>query len=542
MNASTTAGISEQAKIVSVVEMQQIERAADAAGHSFAAMMEQAGAATANHLLRNSGVSRPSVVVLAGPGNNGGDGLVCARHLHEQGSAVRVYLWKRRVDPEYDTDQHFAALTKLGVECAHNADDSELHLLRTWLSEADVVVDALLGTGANRPIDGQLAALLNVVAERRRNRWLFVVAVDCPSGLNCDSGVVDPNTLAADMTVTFAYAKHGHYRFPGADVVGRVCVADIGIPPVLSPCADLRTFVLSAQVARSWLPARPHVSHKGSFGKLMAVTGSVNYPGATLLACSAALRTGAGLVTGAVAEPVWAVVAGQVREATWLPLPSIDGAISAQAAASLLTTLVGYDALLLGCGLTQQPATVHFVEQFLSAGPLPPTLIDADGLNCLAQISDWPRLLPERSVLTPHPAEMARLCRMPVAQVLAERWELARAKAQEWNTVVLLKGPFTVIAAPDGWLAVLPVATAALASAGTGDVLAGAIASLLAQGALPFAAACLGAWIHGMAGQACEREIGLSGAVASDVVERLPLMMTELRREATGRRFAREAT
>jgi hydroxyethylthiazole kinase-like uncharacterized protein yjeF len=538
MDAPTTADISEQAKIVSVAEMQHLERAADAAGHSFAAMMERAGAATADHTLRAWGLSLPSVVVLAGPGNNGGDGLVCARCLHERGVAVRVYLWKRRVDPEHDTGQLFAALAELGVECGDSDGDSEFHLLRAWLSDADVVVDALLGTGANRPIGGQLAALLNVVAECRRSRRLFVVAVDCPSGLNCDSGAVDPNTLTADMTVTFAYAKHGHYRFPGADAVGELCVADIGIPPVLAPGADLRTFVLSAQVVRPWLPARPHVSHKGSFGKLMAVTGSINYPGATLLACSAAARTGAGLVTGAVAEPVWAVVAGQMREPTWLPLPSTEGAIDPAAAALVRAQASGYDALLLGCGLTQQPATVRFVEQLLSAGPLPATLIDADGLNCLAQIADWPRWLPKHSVLTPHPAEMARLCRLPVAQVLAERWELARAKAQEWNAVVLLKGPYTVIAAPSGWLAVLPVATPALASAGTGDVLAGAIASLLAQGAPAFAAACLGAWIHGMAGLACEQKIGLAGAVASDVVDRLPAIMTDLRRDGASQRFA----
>ncbi len=407
-----------------------------------------------------------------------------------------------------------------------------VHQLGHWLINASLVVDALLGTGSNRPIDQPLAALLDLVRSRQAAQpSCQLVAVDCPSGLNCDSGAADPNTLAADLTVTFAHAKVGHYQFPGARLSGELIVVDIGIPPQLS--AGLKTFLLDAAMVRPWLPLRPTVSHKGSFGKLMAVVGCVQYPGAAYLSCAAAGRVGTGLITGAVAQPVWSVIATRLAEPTWLPLPTgtgVESGVIDEAAAQLVAeALVGYDALLLGCGLGQKPTTQRFVQTLLNNKTLPPTVIDADGLNCLAQMADWPRLLPSQAVLTPHLAELARLCNLTVAEVATNRWALARQKAAEWQTVLLVKGPYTVIAEPDGQLAVLPVATAALATAGTGDVLAGTIAGLLAQGVAPFAAACLGAWLHGQAGLRCAQEIGVAGTIASDLLTHLPGEITTLR-------------
>ncbi len=520
--------ISPDARIVTVAEMQAIERSADAAGHSYAAMMERAGAAVAAEILARHAPLLPRPLLLVGPGNNGGDGLVCARHLKEAGADVRVLLWKRRTDAGGDYEQHYAKALRLGVEFASAEEDPGFARLRAWLGEADVVVDALLGTGANRPIEGTLAGLLDAVRAarpaQREPPLLRFVAVDCPSGLDCDSGAADPHSLPADLTVTFAHAKAGHYRFPGAALCGTLLVADIGIPPAQSE--SVRTFVLTREAVRAWLPARPAASHKGTFGKLMAAAGSVNYPGAASLCLGAAGRVGAGLVTGAVPESIWPVVAAQRPEPTWLPLPAQEGALEAAAAPRLLRALAGYDALLLGCGLTQTPQTVAFVQTLFTEArasqELPPTLIDADGLNCLAQIDGWPALLPAHTVLTPHPAELARLVRRPPAEVTAAHWEVARAAAQTWQAVVLAKGPYTVIAAPAGDLAVLPVATPALATAGTGDVLSGALAGLLAQGLDPFRAACAAAWLHGQAGLLCAAEIGNAGVVAGDLLARLP--------------------
>lgn len=517
--------------VVTVAEMKGLEAAADGAGHSYAAMMELAGRGAAQSILGRY-PQLAWVIVLAGPGNNGGDGLVCARYLHQAGMAVRLYLWKRHTDDAQDDQQQYAQLQALGVSTAHANDDADFAILRTWLRESSLVVDALLGTGNNRPIVGDLAALLGCVRAAQTESAFPIVAVDCVSGLNCDTGAVDPAAVAADLTVTFAYAKWGHYQFPGAEVSGELQVIDIGIAPDFA--ANVQTFLLTEALMRRWLPERPNNSHKGSYGKVMAAVGSVNYPGAALLSCTAISRTGAGLVTGAVAKPVWPVVAGRLAEATWLPLPTgvdeEDGVIAGKAAPLVVDALAGYTVLLLGCGLGQKPATQAFVHDLLAGLPsLKGVVIDADGLNCLAKLAQWPTLLPQNAVLTPHAAELGRLCGLPVADIVAQRWQLAQQKAKEWGVVVLAKGPYTVIADPDGALAVLPIATAALATAGTGDVLAGTIAGLLAQGLDPFRAACVGAWLHGAAGLRCAEAMGTTGVLASDLLPHLPHLIHGLR-------------
>lgn len=517
-------------KIVTVAEMQALERMANEHGHSFAAMMDQAGEAVAREIVTRTAPAHPRILVLVGPGNNGGDGLVCAHTLHGMGLPVRVYLWQRRTQPDADFEVHYAKTITAGIEAAHVDADSGLDLLSAWLAESDVLVDALLGTGSNRAITGTLAALLDQVRSRMQVHPLLVCAVDCPSGLNCDSGQVDPHTLAADFTVTFAHAKQGLYKFPGAAIAGEVVVAGIGIDPSFAD--GVRTFVLTRDAVRSSLPPRNRLSHKGSFGKVMVAAGSTHYPGAAALATGAAGRVGAGLVTGAVADVIWPLVASQRLEPTWLPLPHEDGALASAASPLLREGLRGYDALVVGCGLSQRPATVRFMEDLLREPGLPPTLFDADGLNCLAQIAEWPRLLPPSSILTPHPAELARLTGNEVGEVVSSRWEIARECAARWNVVVLAKGPYTVIAAPDGRLAVLPVATPSLATAGTGDVLSGTIGGLMAQGLDAFAAGCVGAWAHGAAGLLCEREIGLAGVIASDLLPRLPAVLKLLREDA----------
>jgi ADP-dependent NAD(P)H-hydrate dehydratase / NAD(P)H-hydrate epimerase len=517
-------------RIVTVAAMQALERAADAGGHSYAAMMEQAGTTVAQEILARHAPLLPRPLVLVGPGNNGGDGLVCARVLAEAGAPVRVYLWQRRTEPDHDYEGHYAGALRAGAEAAHADADLGLATLRAWLAEADLVVDALLGTGANRPIEGMLAALLDTVrADLDVRPFVRVAAVDCASGLNCDTGALDPHSLAAAYTVTFAYAKEGHYKFPGAAASGTLIVRDIGIDPALiEPIQPAPTFALTAENVRGWLPQRPRASHKGTFGKVIGAVGSLRYPGAATLSLGAAGRVGAGLVTGAVPEPVLPIAAMRLAEPTWLPLSHAGGALDTEAATPVRAAIGDYNALLLGCGLGHTQATTAFVRALLGGGGLPATLIDADGLNCLAGMDGWHALLPEQCVLTPHPAEFARLLGVPAAEAVARRWELAREAAARWKCVLLVKGPYTVIAAPDGTLAVLPVATPALATAGTGDVLSGTIAGLLAQGVEPFAAACAGAWVHGEAGLLCEEEIGPVGPVAGDLLERLPRVLRRL--------------
>ncbi len=527
--------------LIDVAAMRRLEQQADAAGHSYAAMMEAAGQAVARHLLERCGTA--PALLLCGPGNNGGDGLVCARHLHDAGAPVRVLLCGRPAAPAPGADPHLERLHARGIQIA--TFDAASPLAARWLEEAAVWVDALLGTGVNRPIEGDFAALLQTVrataqSRSQKKRPAFTVAVDCPSGLHCDSGAADPLTPSASLTVTFAFAKPGHYRFPGAAHCGEISVAAIGIPAALLDevtQAPQRTFVLDAEMLSACLPQRSNNSHKGSFGKLMVAAGSVLYPGAVALACRAGGRVGAGLVTGALPRPVWPVAASRLMEPTWQPLPARDGALDAPGAPRLLAALEGYTALVVGCGLSPRPGVRAFLDALLNGAgegrPLPPTLIDADGLNALAQSAGWPARLraaaPRGALLTPHAAELGRLLNLPVAEVTARRWELARQAAAEWGVYLLAKGPYTVIAAPDGALAVLPIATPALATAGTGDVLAGAIGGLLAQGLPLWEAACLGAWLHGQAGLLAAAEIGLAGVVAGDVAERLPAVLRTLR-------------
>ena len=311
-------------------------------------------------------------------------------------------------------------------------------------------------------------------------------------------------------------------------------MVDIGIDPAISDQilqADGEIFLLDADTVRPLLPARSDDSHKGSFGKLMVAAGCENYPGAAFLSLSAGGRAGAGLLTGAVVRSIAASLTAAFAEPTWVLLPETEGALCGDSVAPLIEKLAGYSALLVGCGLNQTEGTRDFMRELLQhKDELPLTLIDADGLNNLAQLDDWPRLLPKQAVLTPHPAEFSRLLGIDVREATAQRWSLARAKAREWNAVLLVKGPYTVIASPEGHMAVLPVATSALATAGTGDVLSGTIAGLLAQEKVePFAAACLGAWLHGEAGKLCAAEIGADGSLASDLLVRLPRVIQALR-------------
>jgi len=553
-------------KLVTTDEMRHLEEATDAAGVSYAQMMESAGRAVALACQEALHVPGRPILVLVGPGNNGGDGLVAARYLAQAGVAVTCYIWKRDVEQ----DSNFARVMDLGLPVIWSEEDEGWEELRRRAHEADVIIDALLGTGVDRPIGGSLQQLLEavgkIVQQRKEGQreelstpslpsrapcpslLPLIVAVDVPSGVHCDTGAVDPATIPADLTITLGCAKIGELRFPAAEVVGRLVVADIGIPPEL--LQSLKVELATGQAVSRLLPRRPLNAHKGTFGKALLVVGSVNYTGAAYLAGTAATRVGTGLVTLALAGPLHAVIASKLTEATYLILPHELGVIAPDAARVVGKKVGDYDALLLGPGLTKEEPTIVFVRRFLGlrdAGrpgrigfrtteepqervQLPPLVIDADGLNILAQTEGWIERLPQGSVLTPHPGELSRLLRRPIGEINDRRIEATRECAREWKQVVVLKGAFTVVASPDGRTVVQPFANPGLASAGTGDVLAGAIVGLRAQGLLPFEAAVAGCYLHGLAGQMAEEELGEAGMVASDLLPRLPLAIQWLRK------------
>jgi len=536
-------------KVVTVDEMRRIEAASDAAGHSYTAMMERAGRAVAEAIIAQQNVQDRHILVLVGPGNNGGDGLVAARYLAEAGARVACYLLRPR-DPTQD--ENFRLVAEQGLEVTLAEEDKEWEMLQHLADKADVVMDALLGTGVRLPLRGRLADMLSLVRRTLAARGQaplqsltplvadvspappspglmqktpFVVAVDGPSGLDYDSGALDEAALSADLTVTFAYPKVGHFRFPGAGALGALVVADIGTDPTLADDVALE-IITPGRVAR-WLPPRPLDAHKGTFGRALIVAGSANYTGAAYLAAAAATRAGAGLVTLALPAAIHTAVASRLAEATYLPLPcEQEGGVSTIEATQAVTEqLAGYDALLVGPGLGQAGPTVIFVKSLLNEieerGFGTPLVMDADGLNILAKMEDWPRRLPAESVLTPHPGEMARLMRCTIGEVQADRVAVAQSQAAAWNQVVVLKGAHTVVAAPSGRTAILPFANPGLATGGTGDVLAGAIVALRAQGLGTFEAATAGGYLHGLAGELARVAHGAAGMVAGDVLARL---------------------
>jgi len=379
----------------------------------------------------------------------------------------------------------------------------------------------------------------------------MVVAVDCPSGLDCDSGQLAKEVLACDLTVTLAAVKSGLINFPGAEAVGKLVVADIGIPDDQKEIARINLELATRETVRGWLPDRPKDAHKGTFGRALIVAGSINFPGAAVLAGLGAYRVGAGLVTLAVPAPIQQMLVPQLPEATWVILPHELGVIAEGAAAVLEGELEQTQAMLLGPGFGQDPSTEAFLQELLGAEAglargqigfthsrdrkevqtlnMPPCVVDADGLKLIKRISGWPDLLPENSVLTPHPGEMAVLTERPKSDIQADRVAAAMSWAKTWGHVVVLKGAFTVVASPDGRTTVMPFASPALARAGTGDVLAGAIVGFRAQGLKAYESAVMGSFLHGRAGELAAEMVGSDASVlAGDVADALSEAMKEL--------------
>ncbi|MEM7346327.1 MAG: NAD(P)H-hydrate dehydratase [Chloroflexota bacterium] len=530
--------------IVTAKQMQVAESKANDVGHSYDQMMEQAGRAVAevitSHVEASSNkVTHLPILILVGPGNNGGDGLVAARYLAQKGAKVILYIWNRALT----NDPNWERLKGVTVESIFSNDSTSDSDLSTVLETATIIVDALLGTGVSRPIKGSLGQLLDQIktsiAERHslaspayfdptrpssdKKAVPFVTAVDLPSGLNSDTGIIDPYTLPADLTVTFGAAKYGHIIMPGPTVVGQLVIADIRLSDIHYP-EDVTLRLATTETVAAWLPARPVGAHKGTFGQALLIAGSVNYTGAALLAGRAAARSGAGLVTIAPPQTIYPMLASSLAEATYLPLPDDAGTIAKAGGKVVLENLRTVKALLIGPGLGQAGSVGQFLIELLKSIEAPPPLIlDADALNILAQQTNWWELLPPNAILTPHPGEMSRLTGLTISEIEQNRLEIARQMAAEWNQIVLLKGAHTIIAAPDGRMMVMPFANPALAKAGSGDVLAGTIVGLRAQGVPAFEAAICGAYLHGLAGELARDQLGVTAVVAGDLVDCLAL-------------------
>jgi NAD(P)H-hydrate epimerase len=493
-------------KVVTAEEMRQIEQECVREGTSLEALMESAGNAVAQTAARTSAGAK--VLILVGPGNNGGDGLIAANVLRQQGYPVVVYSFHRKDAMGYS-----------GQLIEAESDESQT-LLRSMASESRIIIDALLGIGATRPPEGLLRNVL-VTINQHRAAGSHAIAVDIPTGVNADTGAIPGDAFRADETLCMGFLKYGAVLHPGAEYAGRAVAVDVGIPAHLAD--HVKVFVPTDEFVARLLPRRPAASNKGRSGRLLVIGGSLNYLGAPALVSLAAYRAGAGLVEAAVPRLVQQSVATHVLEAIFRPLPEAEGRISLDALTDIFEGVGLAKAVVYGPGMGLSEETVAVTQRFLAlvAGEGKPTLIDADGLNALATTPEWWSVAADL-ILTPHPGEMARLTGLPIDQVQADRPGIARRHAAKWKKIVVLKGAATVAAAPDGTAAINPTGGPNLATAGTGDVLSGIIGGLLAQGCTSFDAAVAGAYLHGRVGDLLRAELGDAGTLAGDLAARLP--------------------
>ena len=504
-------------RVPTSAEIAALDRAAtDTYGISVRTLMEQAGRGVAEAALRILGARPGRIAVLAGKGNNGGDGFVAARLLRAAGAQVTAVLVAPAEEYTGEAGRTLADARAAGVEIAATPPIA--------LGAYDLIIDALFGTGFRGPARGAPRALIEAANASRAP----VLAVDVPSGLDADTGQPEGPAIHAVATVTMGLPKVGLLVYPGAELAGTIYVADIGYPPALADDPSVPTHLVTPGMVRTALPARPPDSHKGSYGRTLIVAGSIGFTGAAALAALGALRSGAGLVTLCVPAAIYPIIAGLLIEAMPRPVDDDGGRLAASSWSAIREAAAAADAVAAGPGLGLSGGVGAVVEGLLREGR--PLVLDADALNALAARTDALAAAAGPLVITPHPGELARLTGAPVQAIQADRLAAARAAAARFRCVVVLKGARTVVAQPGGEACIVPTGNPGMATGGMGDVLTGMIASLLGQGVAPAAAAWSGAYLHGLAADLIAAERGVVGMLAGEVAHHLPAAIARVRR------------
>ncbi len=481
-------------------------------------LMEKAGAGVALSAADFLGkMAGKKIAILCGRGNNGGDGLVVARLLLAQKAKVKVFLLAKKKDLKGASLANLKKYSGPLVEW----DGSAKPVLQFG---PDLIIDALFGTGFTGKLPEKVAELVSTVNQKK----LPVIAVDFPSGFDADAERPIQDVFAAARTVTFAYPKAAQVFYPGREFVGQLQLVEIGIPSKAVKQGVELNMVTPWEVG-GWLPKRNPEGHKGTFGKVFLLAGSLGMTGAAALAAEAVLRSGAGMVFLGTAASLCGQVASQLREVVIRPLPEIRKklAIALRSLGEVRLYAREADVAAVGPGLGQHYETIELVQRF-AATLERPLVIDADGLNAIAK---KPEVLKERkfpTVLTPHASELARLFKTPVEEISADRVHAAKRGAFELNSIVLLKGAPTIIAAPGGEVWVSPTGNTGMATAGAGDVLTGLLAGLLAQGVEPLKAVSSAAFLHGWAGDLAKEKLGERSMIAGDILAALPAAFLRL--------------
>ncbi len=462
-----------------------------------------------------------NILVVAGKGNNGGDAMASARNFIEAGANVEVLL--AFGEPTGNLPQkHLDILKKIGVKI-EKYDPSKKEKVKNMIESADVVLDGILGTGASNLVSDELKALMELINENSR----YTVSVDLPSGVESNTGKILGQSIHADMTVTFGMLKRGMLFYPAKELCGKIKIGKIGFPPRLLDEIDLQGELITFNDARKYLPKRPRLSHKGTFGRVAIIAGSSKYTGAPVLTVSGALRMGAGLVTVGVPAPFNTIVTSVMPESISFPLPATqDGFLAVNARQSIEALLEKADVLAMGPGLGTNFETGEVVKWVISTFDKP-LILDADALNLLAKDINNVEFS-DKVAITPHPGEFSRLISKDVKDILSNPVKYALDFATQKNIYVLLKGATTVIATPQGKYFLNVTGNSGLATGGSGDVLTGMIAGLVAQGVSIEDALKLAAYVHGRCAEVYAENNNEASLIPQDLVDSIPKVLKEL--------------
>lgn len=507
-------------KVVTAEQMRAIDRKAiEGYGIPGLVLMENAGIRTVEIIEEYlEDPKNKHVIVLAGRGNNGGDGFVIARHMLNAGVEVSTFLLGQPEDLTPDAGVNYRILERMQAPLFILQTEEDLNRLTLLLLSADLVVDALYGVGFKGTLPEFESQLVQMVNWSR----LPVVAVDIPSGVEADTGKVHGEAIQAAHTVTFGLPKVGLLMEPGKSYTGTLTVADISLPSQLLSDPALKMNLITDDMVRPLLKARSPESHKGTYGHALVIGGSVGMTGAVMMAGYAGLRMGAGLVTVALPDSLQSIVEAGMVEIMTLPLAETSqGAIAREAVSAIQNLLGTVSVCAIGPGMSRYDEAISVVKAVLEHSGIP-IVIDADGLNAVA--SDV-SILKDRQipiVLTPHPGEMARLTGKSIEDIQADRVETARAFAMQWGVTLVLKGNRTIVAAPSGEIYINLSGNPGMATAGSGDVLCGMITGLIAQGLRVHHAAMAAVYLHGLAGDHAQKLKGQRGLIAGDLIQAIP--------------------
>lgn len=510
-------------KVLNSAQSKELEKKAVQAGTGYPELMENAGAAAASFLRKTFGADPQRAVILCGKGNNGGDGYVVARHLSSWGFPVAVVLAEGRPVTEL-AQTMLRRLEGTAVQVVDYREEPER--TDSLLHQAEWIVDAIYGTGFHGSVREPLLPLFRAVSESRK----VLVSLDMPSGANCDTGAVEGECLKADYTVTFSTLKNGHLLMPARAFCGRVEVLPIGIGQELINLQESTVRVTEQADLESMLKPRDPESNKGNYGRLLCVCGSEGLAGAAAMSAEAAVRCGAGIVEEAVPRSIYGIVASRLPEPVFSLLdPTPDGGLAEKSRNTLVESLGKASACLIGCGLGKGKAASDALAAVLEEARVP-LIIDADGINLLAENINRLKTVKAPVVLTPHPGEMARLLGTTADKVQAHRLESAMKFAEEYRVVLVLKGAGTLTAGPEGTVWLNTTGNAGMAKGGSGDVLAGMISSFIAQGIPPETAAAGAVYLHGKAGDRCAERFSQCAMLPTDLIHMLPRLFLEIGR------------